>query len=90
MARGFWNKVGEIVCTTQDFEGQRLAEHVYIVLISTCCLLGFVLSCITRQFMYTGYAALFSTILSIILVLPPWPWYNKHPVSWSSGSKKKN
>lgn len=67
MARGFWNHVSEIVTYTQDFQGQRKAERLYKVLIIVCTLLGFFASCVTKQFMYTGYAAAGSTVLAMIV-----------------------
>ncbi|CAG9318337.1 SPCS1 [Blepharisma stoltei] len=83
MARGFWNIMGEI-----DYVGQKKAEYLYKVIILVSCLIGFAISCITKQFMYTGYAAMISTIVSLILVVPPWPWYKKNPLTWSSKPKK--
>ncbi|OMJ71002.1 hypothetical protein SteCoe_30903 [Stentor coeruleus] len=79
MAKGFWNVLGEI-----DYEGQRLAEKLYKYIIFISCIIGFVISIITKQFMYTGYAALFSTCFSIVLTFFPWPWYNKHPLQWAT------
>lgn len=72
MAKGFWNYLGEIVIPTQDFEGQLLSDRLYKIIITLFTVrssqfIGFVVSCYTKQFMYTGYAAMFSTILSIIV-----------------------
>ena len=93
MARGFWNVLGEIVPCTQDFEGQKRAQRLFQVLILTVTvrftqLLGFIVSCVTKQFMYTGWAAVASTVLSIVLVTPNWPYLNKDPISWASDKKK--
>jgi hypothetical protein len=99
MAKGFWNYLGEIVTLTQDFQGQQLADKLYKIIITLFTvrftqLIGFVISCYTKQFMYTGYAAMFSTIVSIIvrniqLVFFPWPFYNSHPLKWAKHDKKK-
>jgi signal peptidase complex subunit 1 len=86
MAKGFWNILGEIVISMQDFEGQRKAERIYQVLITFACFLGFLVSIWTRQFMYTGYAALYSTCFAIVLVLFPWPFYKKSPLKWAKGN----
>ena len=82
MAKGFWNHLGEIVRVIKDFKGQELAEKFYKYLIAISCIIGFIISIFTKQFMYTGYAALVSTSLSMVLVFFPFPGYKKHPVAW--------
>jgi hypothetical protein len=40
--------------------------------------------------MYTGYGVSAATILALVLVLPPLPFYNSHPVKWVQDKKKTN
>lgn len=90
MARGIWNVLGEIVGCIQDFEGQRRAQRIYLVLITVVTLLGFFVTCITRQFYFTGWAAVFSTVLAELLVAPNWPYLRRNPLKWADYSKKKD
>ena len=90
MARGIWNVLGEIVSTKQDFEGQRRAQLIYLVLITVATLLGFLVTCFTRQFFYTGWAAVGSTVLAELLVAPNWFYLRRNPLRWAVASKKKD
>ena len=84
MARGIWNQLGEI-----DFVGQKLSDNVYKYLILTVTIICFAITCVTKQFMYTGYGVSAATVLAIILVVPPFPIYNRNPVKWATDDKKK-
>ena len=84
MAKGFWNQLGEI-----DFAGQRLSDNIYKYLILFTAVVCFTITCITKQFMYTGYGVAAATILSIVLVTPPWPFYKRNEIEWATDEKKK-
>jgi len=73
-----------------DFEGQRVTEkatHYALVIISIFSFLaGFALQSLQATFVLFGGLVL---VLSLVII-PPWPAYNAHPVEWlpSKGTKK--
>jgi len=73
-----------------DFEGQRVTEkatHRTFVIISILSfLIGFTLQSLQTTFILFGASAL---VLTLVIV-PPWPAYNTHPVKWlpRKGTKK--
>jgi len=74
-ARSIWE--GQI-----DFEGQRLAELLSTVLLSTFGLLAFLIGFITQNIVYTLWIGLGGTALTFVVVVPPWPFFNRNPVPW--------
>jgi len=73
-----------------DFEGQRVTEvatHYALVIISILSFLtGFALQSLQTTFVFFG-ASVFALTL---VIAPPWPVYNSHPVKWlpRKGTKK--
>jgi len=73
-----------------DFEGQRVIEnttHYALTIISILSfLIGFALQSLQATFVLFGA----STFILALVVVPPWPAYNTHPVVWlpRKGSKK--
>ncbi|KAA8910437.1 microsomal signal peptidase 12 kDa subunit-domain-containing protein [Sphaerosporella brunnea] len=65
-----------------DFEGQRLAERLTTVVLILAGLTAWLLGFFMQDLKYTLYAGLGGTVLTILIVVPPWPMYNRHPVSW--------
>jgi len=69
-----------------DFEGQRVAEnttHYALVIISVLSfLIGFVLQSLQITFVLFGASVLVLTLV----IIPPWPGYNTHPVKWLPSS----
>lgn len=74
-ARSIWE--GQI-----DFEGQRLAELISTLLLSTFGLLAFLVGFITHNITYTLWIGLGGTALTFVIVVPPWPFFNQNPVHW--------
>ncbi|GLB42691.1 putative microsomal signal peptidase 12 kDa subunit (SPC12) [Lyophyllum shimeji] len=74
--------IQELVEGRIDFAGQALVEKIaHIVLIATTIvsfIAGFVLQSLTVTFSIFGA----STLLLALIVLPPWPMFNAHPVKW--------
>uniref|UniRef100_A0A0R3TJM7 Signal peptidase complex subunit 1 n=1 Tax=Rodentolepis nana TaxID=102285 RepID=A0A0R3TJM7_RODNA len=55
--------------------GQKLAERIMNVVLILFCFIGFIIGYLMEQ-------------LSISVVLPPWPMYRRHPLSWQKCEKK--
>ncbi|KAI0738156.1 microsomal signal peptidase subunit [Daedaleopsis nitida] len=65
-----------------DFEGQKLVEqisrNVLIVATVVSFIAGFAVQSLQVLF---GVFAAFVLVLSLV-VIPPWPTYRRHPVTW--------
>ncbi|KAK3113123.1 hypothetical protein LTR53_009887 [Teratosphaeriaceae sp. CCFEE 6253] len=74
-ARSIWE--GEI-----DFEGQRLAEYLTYGLLSLFGAIAFFVGFATQDIYQTLYFGLGGTALTFLVVVPPWPFFNQHPLKW--------
>lgn len=72
-----------------DFEGQKRADRFnsYILISSTVIALiaGYVLQSMILTFGIYGAGVL----ASCLVVVPPWPMYNQHPVTWLPSLKQQ-
>ncbi|KAF2170901.1 hypothetical protein M409DRAFT_63931 [Zasmidium cellare ATCC 36951] len=62
-----------------DFEGQRLAEYITYGLLSVAGAIAFLVGFATQNIYQTLYIGLGGTALTFLIVVPPWPFFNKHP-----------
>ncbi|KAI6021045.1 microsomal signal peptidase 12kDa subunit [Pisolithus marmoratus] len=47
-----------------------------------CTIVSFVVGYVLQSLRVTMGAFALSTLLVFLLVVPPWPVYNRHPVRW--------
>ncbi|CAG8490085.1 3663_t:CDS:2 [Ambispora gerdemannii] len=71
-----------------DFEGQKRAEYLYQSIILAFALIGFVVGFQLQSLLLSFQIFAGGVALSALLVLPPWSFYNSHPVQWLE--EKKN
>jgi signal peptidase complex subunit 1 len=65
-----------------DFEGQRRAEQHLLHALLLFGLVGFVGGYATSSFRLMVYVCAAGLVFSLLLVVPDWSWYNRHPVHW--------
>jgi len=65
-----------------DFVGQKHAEYTYQSTIVLFAFIGFAVGFLLQSLKTTLQIYGTGMILAALLVLPPWPFYNKHPVQW--------
>jgi len=65
-----------------DFEGQKLAELLATVLLSAVGAISFFVGYFLQDIKLAVYIALGGTALTFLVVTPPWPFFNQHPVKW--------
>ncbi|KAH6624956.1 microsomal signal peptidase 12 kDa subunit-domain-containing protein [Chaetomium sp. MPI-SDFR-AT-0129] len=58
-----------------DFEGQKLVE---LLVNAVAFLVGYFL----QDIKLAVYIGLIGTAAVFLLAVPPWPFYNRHPVKW--------
>ncbi|KAM3071918.1 hypothetical protein ACMFMG_008383 [Clarireedia jacksonii] len=66
----------------QDFEGQRLAEFLSTALLSIVGAVAFFVGYIKEDIKLALALGLIGTALTFALVVPPWPFFKRHPVRW--------
>jgi len=82
MAEQLLNQVRDLFEGQIDFEGQRLAELITTALLSTVGVIAFFLGFITQDITLTLWVGLAGTALTFLVVVPPWPFFNKYPEQW--------
>ncbi|KAL2107561.1 hypothetical protein VUR80DRAFT_5040 [Thermomyces stellatus] len=65
-----------------DFEGQRLADRLALALLSISGTVSFVIGVLLQDIKLSVYVGLLGTALTFVVIVPPWPFFNKHPVKW--------
>lgn len=65
-----------------DFEGQRLVDRLVLVLLSICGAISFIVGFALQDIKLALYVGLLGTALTFVVVVPPWPFFNNHPVKW--------
>ncbi|KAH9811705.1 SPC12-domain-containing protein [Teratosphaeria destructans] len=66
----------------QDLKGQSLAEILTYALLTVTGVLSFFAGFLTQNIHNTLYIGLGGTALTFLVVVPPWPVYNSHPLPW--------
>ncbi|KAG0140165.1 hypothetical protein CROQUDRAFT_665564, partial [Cronartium quercuum f. sp. fusiforme G11] len=72
-----------------DFEGQRAAEKYNQIILSIGTFIAFVVGYILQSMVATFSIYAAGLVIALVVVVPPWPCYNKHPVAWLPKLKLK-
>ncbi len=78
----FYTLASQLTHFTQDFHGQSLAETLSTALLSLSGVLAFIVGFLTQNIWQTLYVGLGGTALTFLVVVPPWPFFNQHPLPW--------
>ncbi|KAK5941777.1 hypothetical protein PMZ80_005728 [Knufia obscura] len=71
-----------------DFEGQRVADLLSTVMLIVVSLVALVVGFIQQAIHLTMWITLAGTLATLLVVVPPWPSFNKNPQPWV-GSRTK-
>ncbi|OIW33319.1 SPC12-domain-containing protein [Coniochaeta ligniaria NRRL 30616] len=82
MADQILDQIREVAEGQIDFEGQNLAELIVNVALSLIGAIAFIVGYALQDIKLALYIALGGTILVFGVVVPPWPFFNRHPVKW--------
>ncbi|KAI0117626.1 microsomal signal peptidase 12 kDa subunit-domain-containing protein [Hypoxylon sp. NC0597] len=82
MAEQLLNQVRDAVDGQIDFEGQKLAERLATAVLAIVGGVSFLVGFILQDITLALKIGLAGTALTFLLVVPPWPFFNKHPVKW--------
>jgi signal peptidase complex subunit 1 len=82
MAEELLDQVRDYVEGEIDFDGQRRAEVFATMFLALSTLLGFNVGYVKQDIVLALYITLGGTILTFLLVVPPWPFFKRNPVKW--------
>ncbi|KAI0603239.1 microsomal signal peptidase 12kDa subunit [Biscogniauxia sp. FL1348] len=82
MAEQLLDQVRDVVEGQIDFEGQKLAEILATALLSIAGAISFLVGFFLQDIALALKIGLGGTALTFLLVVPPWPFFNRHPVQW--------
>ncbi|EDO38482.1 predicted protein [Nematostella vectensis] len=75
--------------THLDYEGQKLAEKLFHIIIIFFGVAGFLWGYYVEQFGATVMILIAGFVVSCLVVLPPWPCFRKHPLQWQKPRPEK-
>ncbi|KAK2024383.1 microsomal signal peptidase 12 kDa subunit [Colletotrichum zoysiae] len=82
MADQILDQVRDLAEGQIDFEGQKLADLLATIVLSASGVLSFIIGYLLQDIKLAVYVGLAGTVLTFLLVVPPWPFYKQHPVKW--------
>ncbi|KAL2271705.1 hypothetical protein VTJ83DRAFT_1076 [Remersonia thermophila] len=82
MAEQLLDQIRDVFEGQIDFEGQKLVELLINVALSVVGAIAFLVGYVLQDIKLAVYIGLIGTALVFVLVIPPWPFYNKNPVKW--------
>lgn len=65
-----------------DFEGQKLVETITRVALVVLSVISFIVGFALQSLQVTFGIFSAGSIALVLLIVPPWPIYNSHPVQW--------
>ncbi|KAI0911951.1 microsomal signal peptidase 12 kDa subunit-domain-containing protein [Ustulina deusta] len=82
MADQLLEQVRDVVDGQIDFQGQKLAEILATVLLSIVGAFSFLIGFFLQDIALALKIGLGGTALTFLVIVPPWSFFNKHPVKW--------
>jgi signal peptidase complex subunit 1 len=65
-----------------DYPGQKLSEQIYIYLIPAFGSVAWVFGYFAQDFKITFAGWLVGLVLAMLICVPDWPIFNRHPTPW--------
>lgn len=76
-----------------DFQGQKAAEQWISRVLVCFAAIGFIAGYLLSNFSLMVYINLAGLAVTLLLVVPDWPFFNQHPLQWlpplNPGKSKK-
>ncbi|KAK4114097.1 signal peptidase-like protein [Canariomyces notabilis] len=82
MAEQLLDQIRDVFEGQIDFEGQKLAEFLVNVALMLVGAIAFFAGYLLQDIKLAVYLGLGGTVLVFVLVVPPWPFFNRNPVKW--------
>jgi len=65
-----------------DFQGQKLADRISKAIAVVTTALAFLVGFFAQSIVLTCEIFAVGTLLIFLVVVPPWSFFNQHPVQW--------
>ncbi|KAI0315943.1 microsomal signal peptidase subunit [Amylostereum chailletii] len=65
-----------------DFEGQKLVEWMSQIVLFLLTAISFIAGFVSQSLQVTFALFGLGVLVLVLVVIPPWPVYNRHPVKW--------
>ena len=65
-----------------DYQGQKLSENLFYYIIILFGSIGWIYGYFLQDFTYVFYSWSVGVVISVVLCVPDWPIFNKHPIKW--------
>jgi len=65
-----------------DFEGQKAADVIVRSVLISATIISFWAGAFTQSLRVCFGIFTFATLVLALVVVPPWPMFNRHPVKW--------
>ncbi|KAJ7725193.1 microsomal signal peptidase 12kDa subunit [Mycena metata] len=71
-----------------DFVGQLQVEQISRIWLISATIISFILGFALQSMQLTFGIFGISTVLLALVIVPPWPMFNRHPTQWLPAAKK--
>jgi len=82
MAEELLDQIRDLVDGQIDFKGQQFAELLTTVVLSAVGFTAFIIGFLLQDIALALKVGLGGTALAFLIIVPPWPFFNKNPVTW--------
>ncbi|KAK6855885.1 hypothetical protein PG995_008036 [Apiospora arundinis] len=82
MVEQILDQVRDLVDGQIDFKGQNLAEIISTLMLSLVGAIAFFVGYLLQDIALALKLGLAGTVVTFLVVVPPWPFFNRNPVKW--------
>ena len=72
-----------------DFKGQQRAEKLATKMIIFTTAMSFLIGWMRQDFLLMLCLFLAGVIVTLVVTVPNWPMFNRHPITWVAGNKAR-
>ena len=65
-----------------DFVGQEKARRFFTIVLWAAGIIGFVVGMVTRRFLHTFLVLFAGFVVSAVVCIPSWPYFNKNRLAF--------
>ncbi|EMR10601.1 hypothetical protein PNEG_01305 [Pneumocystis murina B123] len=82
-------KIEKLIYGYIDYEGQTISEILANVIVIFFSIAAYVTGFLRQNLIITLFIFIVGIITSILVIVPPWPIYNTHPIKWVKAYKSQ-